>query len=81
MKYAKTNGLDSKITKINIVNKNDYTIRLEEEKKTVYLGDASYLDKKMQYLVLILQGESGVEAEVFLNVDINTENFYVREKV
>ena len=81
MKYAKTNGLDSKITKINIDNKNDYTIRLEEEKKTVYLGDASYLDKKMQYLVLILQGESGVEAEVFLNVDINTENFYVREKV
>ena len=80
-KYAKVNGIDNKITKINIANKNDYIVRFEEDKKTVYLGDASALDKKMQYLVLILQDETGIEAEVFMNVDINKENFYIREQV
>ena len=80
-RYAKTNGIAEKITKINIADPNNYTLRLEEEKKTVYLGDASYIDKKMQYLVIVLQDEAGIEAEVFLNVDINQENFYVREQV
>ena len=56
-------------------------LRLEGEKKTVYLGDASYIDKKMERLVFILTDEAGIEAEVFLNVDINTENYYVREQV
>lgn len=81
VRYAKTNGIAEKITKINIADPNNYTLRLEEEKKTVYLGDASYIDKKMQYLVIVLQDEAGIEAEVFLNVDINQENFYVREQV
>lgn len=81
MKYASANQIAEKITQINIANKNEYVLRLETEKKTVYLGDASYLEKKMQYLVVVLENETNVEAEVFLNVDINTENFYVREQV
>lgn len=81
MKYANANQIAEKITKIDIVNKNEYVLRLEAEKKTVYLGDASYLEKKMQYLLVVLENETNVEAEVFLNVDINTENFYVREQV
>lgn len=81
MKYANANQIAEKITKINIANKNEYVLRLEAEKKTVYLGDASYLEKKMQYLVVVLQNETNIEEEVFLNVDINKENFYVRQQV
>lgn len=81
MKNAKANELDAKITQINIADKNEYVLRLEADKKTVYLGDASYIEKKMQYLLLVLQNAPDVEEEVFLNVDINKENFYVREQV
>lgn len=81
MKYANANKIAEKITQINIANKNEYVLRLEGERKTVYLGDANYLEKKMQYLVVVLQNETNIEEEVFLNVDINTENFYVREQV
>ena len=69
------------ITKIDITDKNNYTLLLETEKKTVYLGDASNINTRILYLKEILEIEKGKEMLVFLNVDINTEKVYTREKV
>lgn len=66
------NGLDSKVTSIDITDKNQYSITLSEEKKTIYLGDCSNLSNKMLYVVAILEQTQGQEGQIFVNGDLNT---------
>lgn len=73
--------IENTITKIDITDKKNYTLLLETEKKTVYLGDASNINTRILYLKEILEIEKGKEMLVFLNVDINNEKVYTREKV
>ncbi len=80
MKSADAHEISNLITKINISDKQNYTIVLEGEKKTVYLGDASNLSERMPYLKAILTEERGVEGEIFINGDLNKTNAYFRRK-
>lgn len=80
MESANANGISDLITKINIEDKQNYSIVLEGEKKTVYLGDASNLSNRMIYLKAILKEESGVEGEIFINGDLNKDNVFFRKK-
>mgnify|MGYP004656411493 CR=1 FL=1 len=82
MNICKNYDLDTKISSIYISNKNDYIIYMEEEKKTIYLGDDSNLSNKMLYVPTILQENQGKEGTIYLNGDINN-NFKprFREKV
>ena len=82
MNICKNYELDRKVSSINIENKNDYIIYMEEEKKTIYLGDDSNLSNKMLYVPTILQENQGKEGTIYLNGDINN-NFKprFREKV
>ena len=75
-------GLYNKVTNIDISNKNDYSIYMQEEKKTIHLGDASNLSNKMLYVVTIIEQEKGKEGDIFANGDLNS-NFkvYFREKL
>ena len=49
MSIAKENEIDSKITGIDISDKNEYILYLAEEKKTAYLGNGSNLTTKILY--------------------------------
>lgn len=73
--------IENTITKIDITDKKNYTLLLEEEKKTVYLGDASNINTRILYLKEILEIEKDKEMLVFLNVDVNNQKVYTREKV
>lgn len=75
---AKTSGIGDLITKIDISNSKNYTIGLEGEGKTVYLGDCSDLNTRIIYLKAILDANQGRSGEIFLNVDLNTEKVYFR---
>jgi len=77
---ANSNGISEFITKINIQDKQNYTIIMEEKKKTVYLGDASNLSNRMIYVKAILVGEEGIEGEIFVNGNLNKENAFFRKK-
>lgn len=81
MESAKNNELADKITQINIEDKNNIVLFLENDMKTVYFGDIANLNTKMMYLKKILTEEEGEAAEVFLNVDLNKENVYIRYKI
>ena len=82
METANSNGIGKLITKIDIENGNDFKIRLESEKKTVYLGDASDINTKMLYIKANIEDEKGVEGELFMDGKTNKENeFLFREKV
>ena len=82
MSSAKENGLDGKVTSIDISNENEYTIYLEEEKKKVYLGDNTNLSNKMLYVVAIIEKEKERQGDIFVNGDLNNKfQPYFREKV
>ena len=81
METANSYDIGEKITKIDISDKNNYTLILEGEKKIVYLGDASNINTRIMYLTKILEMEQGIESEVFINGDINEDDVYTREKV
>ena len=75
---AKSNGLGDLVTKIDISNEKNYTIILESEGKKVYLGDCSDLNTRILYLKAILEKSAGRSGEIFLNVDLNTQDVYFR---
>lgn len=81
MAVAKTHNIENLITTIDISNSDNYTIRLEQEKKTVYLGDCSYLETRMSSLMSILENEKDIEGEIFINMNINTRKPYFRESI
>lgn len=75
---TKSNDLGHLITKIDISDEKNYTIILESEGKKVYLGDCSDLNTRILYLKAILEKSPGKKGEVFLNVDLNSQNVYFR---
>jgi cell division protein FtsQ len=82
MNSAKEYDLDDKVTSIDISDKNEYSIYLEEEGKKVYLGDTSNLSNKMLYVNAILEEEKGKAGEIFVNGDLNNKfKVYFRESL
>lgn len=81
MNVAQSNEISNLITTIDISDSNNYTLYLESERKTVYLGDCSNLETRILYLVGILQNEKDHEGEIFINMNLNTDNPFFREKV
>ena len=79
MDLCKSNGLDGLVTSIDMTNKNNYSIYMEQEKKTIYLGDESNLSDKILWIKAILDDNKGVEGEIYLNGDLNN-NFKPRFK-
>ena len=81
MNSAQNSEISQLITKIDIKDEDNYTLYLETEKKTVYLGDCSNLETRILFLVAILEKEKGIEGEIFINMNLNTDNAYFRESV
>lgn len=83
MDSAENNGISNLITTIDIKDSENYTLYLESEKKTVYLGDCTNLETRMLYLVSIMNNEKNIEGEIFINMNINlgTEYPFFRESI
>lgn len=77
---ANINEVGEYITKIDISDERNYTLVLEGEQKTVYLGDCSDLNTRMLYLNGILKLTKDTPGEIFINMDLNTEDAFFREK-
>ena len=71
MNICKSYELDKKVSSIDITNKNDYIMYMEEEKKTIHLGNDSNLTNKMLYVPAILKENQGKEGTIYLNGNIN----------
>ena len=82
MNICKSYELDKKVSSIDITNENNYIIYMEEEKKTIYLGDNTNLSNKMLYVPAIIQENQGKEGTIYVDGDMNS-NFKprFREKV
>lgn len=75
-----SNGITTKINRIDMSDKQNYTLYMEEEKKVVYLGDASHLSSRMLYIKVALEDTRGLEGEIFAKGDIEKEKVFFREK-
>ena len=78
---AATNQINDLITKIDISNKQDYILLLEQEQKKVHLGDCSDIDTRILYLKEILELEKGKSGEVFINGDLSKDRVFFRENI
>lgn len=78
---AQSNELGGVITGIDISDDNNYKVIFENENKVAYIGDCSNLSTRMLYVKAILQQEEGKAGEIFVNIDLNTEYPFFREKV
>lgn len=81
MGAAQTDEIANLITKIDISDSTNYTLYFETEKKVAYLGDCSNLETRMLFLVGILNKEKENSGEIFINMNLNTDNAYFRESV
>lgn len=55
------------ITYIDVANKQDFVIRMDEKKKTIHLGDTNNLSNKLLYIKAIIEKEEGIEGEILAN--------------
>ena len=81
MDIATAIDLSNLITRIDISDSTNYTIYLETVSKAVYLGDGYDLNTKMLYAKAIVKANEGKSGEIFLNMDLNSENPFFRENV
>lgn len=81
MDFVHSKDFEYKINRINIADKQNYTLYLEKEKKTVYIGDASNLNSRLEYTKEVLKDTKGLEGEIFVNRDMSIkEKAYFRPK-
>ena len=81
MEVANSEGLLNLITYIDIENIQDYKFIMDSEEKTVYLGDCSSLDERMLWVKSILEKEKGIAGEIIVNMDLNIDKPFFRERV
>lgn len=78
--YCAYNTIENKITNIDVTDNTNYIVKFKEDKKTVYLGDASNLSERLSLLKTILKNEKNKEIEIFMNGEINKDDVYIRYK-
>ena len=78
---AKTEGLLELITSIDMEDTNEYKIIMDSEEKTIYLGDCSSLDERMLWVKKILEKEKGIAGEIIVNMNLNLDQPFFRERV
>ncbi len=78
--YCKYNTIENKITSLDVTDSTNYILNFEEDKKIVYLGDASNLSQRLSLLKTILKDEKGNKGEIFMNGDVNKDKVYFKKE-
>lgn len=79
MECCTNNEIAQLISKIDIKDSKNYTLYLESESKTVYLGDCKDLNTRILYVKEIIENEKGKSGKIYANVDLNSRYFYFSE--
>jgi len=81
MEVAQNNEISNLITRIDIENRQNYKVLFETEEKVAHLGDGTDLNDKIPNIVSILEKEKGIAGEIFVNMDLKTNNPIFRQNV
>ena len=78
----KDNNLDGQVTSIDLTDENECKVEMEQEQKTIYLGDKTNLSNKIIYVQAIINETKNKKGEIFVNGDLNNKfKPYFRENV
>lgn len=81
MEIATSNEISSLITRIDIESRQNYKILFETEQKVAYIGDGLDLNTKILNIKSILERENGIRGEIFVNMDLKTNDATFRQTV
>jgi len=81
MNMASNHNLKELITKMDVSDINDYTLYLDPENKTVYLGDGTDLNTRFLYIKKLLELYKETPGEIIVNGDLNKEYVYFRKSI
>ena len=81
IEISKNNNVGNLISKIDISDDRNYVVYLDSEEKIVYLGDCSELNTRILCMKEIINKESGIKGEIFIDGDLNNTNPRFRESV
>ena len=81
MEISKNNNIGNLINRIDISDDKNYIVYLDSEQKVVYLGDCSELNTRILCMKEIVNNESGIKGEIFIDGDLNNSKPRFRESV
>ena len=73
MESATSNNLSEYISQIDITDKEDYIITMQNKNKNIHLGDVSNLSTKMLWIIKFIEIEGNTAGEIMLNMNLNDE--------
>ena len=77
---AKSNQIEN-INAIDISDRQNYILKIDSEKKEVFLGDASNLTTKMLFIKSILDANTNIPGTIFVNRDLSNKGAFFNEEV
>ena len=78
--YLKYNSVESKLTKIDAADEENYVLEFAKEEKTAYIGDSSSITEKMTAVAKILEAEKGNKGTIYADEEaLNRNRVYFRE--
>ena len=72
--YLKYNNVESKLTKVNVTDEENYILEFAEEGKIAYIGDASSITEKMTAVSKILEVEKSNKGKIYANEELLKKN-------
>lgn len=81
IELAQSEQILDKITEVDIEDENDYKLIMEKDQKTVHLGNCSMLEERILWVKTILNEIKELPGEIFVNMNLNSERPFFRERV
>ena len=72
--YLKYNNVESKLTKVNVTDEENYILEFAEEGKIAYIGDASSITEKKTAVSKILEDEKSNKGKIYANEELLKKN-------
>lgn len=81
MEVSANNDIAKLISRIDIENKQNFKIVFESEKKVAYIGNETDLSTKILNIKAIIEKEKDIAGEIFVNMDLKTNDAIFRQSV
>ena len=78
LNQCKYNNIENEITEIDISNKLNIKLNIDNSNKIAYLGDASSINERILWLKTILEKEKKNKGEIFIDGDLNNSRIYFK---
>ena len=76
----KSNEIENRISALDVTDKKEIVLQLQDDQKTVYIGDGSDLTTRSLYLKKILENEAGHSGTIYVNGDLDENYVYFKEQ-